>query len=40
MLRELREGKSRAILTVDKEVAIGVLNKHDYINKDKDLLVD
>ena len=37
-LTQLKKGKDRVILTVDKGVAMVVLDKEDYINKAKDLL--
>ena len=39
-LKELREDKSRVILTVDKEVPMSVVDKQDYLNKAQDLLAD
>ena len=38
-LKELRKHKSRAILTADKGLAMVVLDKQNYFNKAKDLLV-
>ena len=37
---ELREDKSRFILTAEKGVAMVMLGKQDYLNKAKDLLAD
>ena len=37
-LAQLKKDKDRVILTVDKGVAMVVLDKEDYINKAKDLL--
>ena len=38
VLKELRQHKERVIQTPDKEMAMVVLNKQDYINKAQDLL--
>ena len=39
-IKELREDKSRVILTVDKGVAVVVIDKKDYLGKTQDLIVD
>ena len=38
--KELREGNSWVILSADKGMAIVVLDKQEYLNKDQDLLAD
>ena len=37
-IKELKKDDNRIILTADKEVAMVVLNKEDYIRKTEDLL--
>ena len=40
MLAELKKDQSRVILTVDKGVAIVIMDKEDYLKKAKALLED